>query len=190
VRALQRTATENGLTLQIMAAVEAVNQRQKTVIPGKIAKRFGEDLTGLRFAVWGLSFKPGTDDMREAPSRVIIRALVAAGASVSCHDPVAMDEARHFISSDLADLKGGFDRVSFHATPMGAAEGADALVIATEWKVFRGPDFTALKAALKKPIIFDGRNLYDPAFMDAQGVEYHPIGRSGGLEARKAAARP
>lgn len=184
VRALQRTAVENGQVLQILAAVENVNQQQKLVIAGKITKRFGSDLTGRHFALWGLSFKPETDDMREAPSRHIIRALVAAGASVSAHDPVAGHEAERAISADLADIPGAFDRVSFCATPMDAAKGADALVIATEWKVFRGPDFSALAATLKSPVIFDGRNLYDPQFMQSLGFEYHPIGRASAAKAR------
>lgn len=177
VRALQKTANENGQTLQVLAAVEMVNQRQKLVIYEKIQKRFGCDLSGLCFSIWGLAFKPETDDMREAPSREIIRALIESGASIRAYDPIAMDEASTVLTEDLADVDGALDRLQFCSSPMDAAAGADALVIMTEWKVFRGPDFAALKATLAQPVIFDGRNLYDPTHLQEQGLEYYPIGR-------------
>jgi len=131
--------------------------------------RLGADLAGRTIAIWGLAFKPDTDDMREAPSRVIIDALTRLGARVVAYDPVAMDEGRRV----LADLPG----VSFAATPIAAAAGADALVIVTEWKEFRGQDFEALRSAMKAPLVFDGRNLYEPALPRAAGLEYVSIGR-------------
>ncbi len=168
VQALQRTAQSTGMELKLLAAVEAVNERQKSVLTGKIVRRFGEDLTGRTIALWGLAFKPNTDDMREAPSLVLIRELRARGAKVVAFDPVAMDEARHALEDD---------GVTLAADPMTALTGADALAIATEWKIFRSPDFDAVRAALKLPIVFDGRNLYEPEAMRALGFEYFPIGR-------------
>src|SRR5207244_1373459 len=129
----------------------------------KIVHRFGKDLSGRRFGLWGLAFKPNTDDMREAPSRVVIDDLVGRGASVNAYDPVAMEEARHIYD--------GSKGVAFASTAMAAAQDADALVIMTEWKAFRSPDFAQLKRALKEPVIFDGRNLYEPAVMASQGLE-------------------
>jgi len=139
------------------------------VLSKKVVQRFGEDLAGRSFAVWGLAFKPNTDDMREAPSRVIIRELVARGARITAYDPVAMTEARRV----LADTPG----LRFAANPMEALAGADALLIVTEWKEFRSPDFDAVKSALKQPVIFDGRNLYEPKAVRERGIEYFPIGR-------------
>ena len=169
VQALMRTAGEAGMDLLILDAVERANTAQKQVLPAKILKRFGADLKGLTFALWGLAFKPNTDDMREAPSRVLVAELLARGASVAAYDPVAMDEARHIYQSE--------PRVRFAASPMAALEGADALAIVTEWKEFRSPDFQRVKAALRTPAIFDGRNLYDPAEVRRNGLEYYPIGR-------------
>jgi UDPglucose 6-dehydrogenase len=169
VTALLRTAHENGLELKVVKAVDAANERQKGVVADKIAKRFGEDLKGRRFALWGLAFKPNTDDMREAPSRVIIAELLKRGAAVTCFDPVAMTEARHIYEKEKA--------ITFADTAMAALDGADALVIMTEWKAFRSPDFDAVKRALKSPVIFDGRNLYEPAVVKSHGIEYFPIGR-------------
>ena len=169
VQALMRTAGEAGMNLLILDAVEQANAAQKQVLPAKIQKRFGADLKGLNFALWGLAFKPNTDDMREAPSRVLVAELLARGASVTAYDPVAMDEARHIYQ--------GESRVRFAETPMAALEGADALAIVTEWKEFRSPDFQRVKAALHAPVIFDGRNLYDPAEVRKNGLEYYPIGR-------------
>ena len=173
-----RTASEYGQHLEILSAVEAVNDTQKRVLVDKIVGRLGEDLSGLTFALWGLAFKPNTDDMRAAPSRVIVRELLARGASVVAHDPVAMEEARHAIEADLADLPVEQRRISYSDEPMSALSGADCLVIATEWKAFKSPDFNAVKAALKQPIVFDGRNLYEPAAMKRAGVEYFAIGRA------------
>lgn len=177
VQALVRTASEYGQHLEILNAVEAVNDKQKRVLLDKIVGRLGDDLSGLTFALWGLAFKPNTDDMRAAPSRVIVRELLQRGASVVAHDPVAMPEARHAIESDLADLPVEQRRISYSDDPMDAVQGADCLVIATEWKAFKSPDFDALKAALKQPLIFDGRNLYEPAVMKTNGIEYWAIGR-------------
>ena len=177
VRALQQTAGEQGQHLHILAAVEAVNEAQKSVLSQKISARFGADLSGLVFAVWGLSFKPNTDDMRDAPSRVLIRDLVARGARVVAHDPVAEHEAARVLVGDLADIAGGWDRLRFADTAQQAIEGADALVIVTEWKAFRAPDFARLKAELKQATIFDGRNMYDPALVEEAGLAYFPIGR-------------
>jgi UDPglucose 6-dehydrogenase len=169
VNALLRTAEENGIELNVVRAVNVANEHQKTVIAQKVARRFGNDLAGRRFAVWGLAFKPNTDDMREAPSRVVIDDLLKRGAAVVAYDPVAMPEARHIYKSEK--------RVAFADSPMEAAKGADAVVIMTEWKIFRSPDFAQLKRTLKEPVIFDGRNLYEPAVVLSQGLEYHPIGR-------------
>ncbi|PKO88946.1 MAG: UDP-glucose 6-dehydrogenase, partial [Betaproteobacteria bacterium HGW-Betaproteobacteria-12] len=130
--------------------------------------RFG-DLQGKHFALWGLSFKPNTDDMREAPSRELIDDLFAAGATVTAYDPVAMHETQR--------IYGAEPRLSYAENPMGALDGADALLIATEWKEFRSPDFDTIKQKLKQPLIFDGRNLYDPKFVRGMGIEYFAIGR-------------
>lgn len=169
VQALQRTAQENGITLRVINAVEQANEHQKQVLLGKIRHRFGDDLSGRRFALWGLAFKPNTDDMREAPSRVIMEGLWRAGATVRAHDPVAMHEARR--------IYGDEPRLTYADTPMEALDGADALVIVTEWKVFRSPDFEAMRTRLKQPVIFDGRNLYEPKVVREAGFEYFPIGR-------------
>ena len=169
VQALQRTGSESGIELKILGAVEAVNERQKKVLLDKIVKRFGEDLSEKRFAVWGLAFKPNTDDMREAASRVLIEGLIARGASVKAYDPIAMDEARRIYQDER--------RLHYATNPMDALQGADALAIVTEWKEFRSPDFDAIKATLKSPAIFDGRNLYEPATVRRHGLEYYAIGR-------------
>ncbi len=169
VKALQFTARQHGWPLKLLGAVEAVNEAQKQVLVDKLVARLGADLAGKRIALWGLAFKPDTDDMREAPSRVIVDALLARGASVVAHDPVAMDEARRV----YGDVKG----LSYTDSPMAAAEGADALVVVTEWKAFRSPDFERLRATLRTPLVFDGRNLYDPREVRAAGLEYFGIGR-------------
>ncbi|MEO7762482.1 MAG: UDP-glucose/GDP-mannose dehydrogenase family protein [Casimicrobiaceae bacterium] len=172
VQALQRTAAENGAPLRVLAAVEEANAAQKTRLVDKIVARMGSDLAGKKMAIWGLSFKPNTDDMREAPSRSVIDGLLARGATVVAYDPVAMHEAKRM----FGDLEG----VSYATSPLTALNGADALVIVTEWKEFRSPDFDAVRGALTSPLIFDGRNLYDPAFVRSQGFEYFPIGRMNG----------
>jgi UDPglucose 6-dehydrogenase len=169
VKALQHSASELGTPLRLLAAVEAVNDAQKTVLVDKIVARLGPDLTGRRLALWGLAFKPNTDDMREAPSRVVIEALAARGATVTAYDPVAMPEAQRALGT-LAHL-------AYAESPHAACEGADALVVVTEWKEFRSPDFARLKKQLKQPLIFDGRNLYEPALVRAAGLEYFAIGR-------------
>ena len=177
VSALSKTAIEHGRDLKILDAVEAVNEAQKYILVEKIEKRFGTDLKGKKFAMWGLAFKPNTDDMREAPSRVIIQELVKRGAQVVAHDPVAMPEAQHGLEVDFKGNPEGLKQVSLVDDPMAATQDADALVIVTEWKAFRSPDFDLLKAKLKNPIIFDGRNLYEPQAMQELGIEYQGIGR-------------
>jgi UDPglucose 6-dehydrogenase len=176
VQALERTARQYDQELLILRAVEAVNDRQKQVLGRKVVQRFGDDLTGMKFAVWGLAFKPNTDDMREAPSRVLLKELIDRGATVAVHDPVAMEEARRVLSLDLSAAQ--LASVDFKKTPMEALDGAEALVIVTEWKAFRSPDFEQIKARLKHPVIIDGRNLFEPPLMTGLGIEYHGIGRS------------
>ena len=169
VKALQRTAAEAGKHLRVVSAVDEVNEAQKHVLAGKIRTRFDENLRGKCVAVWGLAFKANTNDMREAPSLALIDDLLAAGAAVRAYDPAAGAEARQL----FAESRG----VTIAASAMQALEGADALAIVTEWQEFRSPDFAAIKKALATPAIFDGRNLYDPAALRAQGLEYYPIGR-------------
>ena len=171
VKALLHSAYENGVDLKVLGAVEQANDRQKTVLVDKIVERFGEDLTGKQFAVWGLAFKPNTDDMREAPSRVIVEELTRRGATLLAFDPVAMPEARRLLE--------GKPNLHFVKDQVAALEGSDALVIVTEWRQFKSPDFDGIKSRLKQPLIFDGRNLYDPAFMRSMGFEYLGIGRNG-----------
>jgi UDPglucose 6-dehydrogenase len=178
VQALERTARDFGQDLLILRAVEAVNNNQKHVLGKKIVARFGEDLRGKHFALWGLAFKPDTDDMREASSRVLLGELIGRGASVAVYDPVAMTEARRVLALDFANSADALQRLRFSDSPMDALQGADALAIVTEWKAFRSPDFEQLKKLLKSPIIFDGRNLFEPAIMADEGFEYHGIGRS------------
>ncbi|MDN7492565.1 MULTISPECIES: UDP-glucose dehydrogenase family protein [Burkholderia] len=177
VQALIRTAGENGQPLRILEAVEAANYAQKDVLISKIEQRFGADLTGREFAVWGLAFKPNTDDMREAPSRRLIAALLERGATVRAYDPVAVDEARRVFALDFGTDPDALARLHLVETQDIAVTGADALVIVTEWKEFRSPDFTRLKAELKAPVIFDGRNLYEPDAMAELGIDYYAIGR-------------
>jgi UDPglucose 6-dehydrogenase len=169
VKALRHTAERAGAPLRVLGAVEAANDAQKRVLVDKIVARFGSDLSRRRFALWGLAFKPNTDDMREAPSRVVIDALVGLGASICAYDPVAIDEAKRV----LGDAPG----VTFAADPLAACEGADALVVVTEWKEFRSPDFDVLHRRMKQPLIFDGRNLYEPDVVRAAGFEHVSIGR-------------
>ena len=153
---------------------------QKQVIVNKIFAKYGRDLTGRHFALWGLAFKPNTDDMRDAPSRVVIQALLRAGAHVTAHDPVAMAEARRVLALDFADAPDRLERMQYADKPMAALTGADALIIMTEWKAYRSPNLTAMKAAMKTPAIFDGRNLYEPEFMAHAGFRYTGIGRGTG----------
>jgi UDPglucose 6-dehydrogenase len=173
VQALARSARQVGYVPSILDAVEEVNARQKQVLFTKISKHFGGQLKGRTVAVWGLAFKPNTDDMREAPSRVLLEALWGAGANVRAYDPVAMDETRR-IYGERADL-------ALCDSAEAALTGADALAIVTEWQEFRSPDFDGIKVALKTPVIFDGRNLYDPALMGRFGFTYYAIGRGVSL---------
>jgi UDPglucose 6-dehydrogenase len=170
VKALIKTAAdEAGITLKVLTAVEEANDAQKHVLTDKIKTRFGDELGGKHFALWGLAFKPNTDDMRDAPSRELIADLFAAGATVTAYDPVAMHEAQRIFGDE--------SRLTYAENPMAALDRADALIIVTEWKEFRSPDFAAIKRALKTPVVFDGRNLYPPAQPRAEGLEYFPIGR-------------
>ncbi|MCK9259660.1 MAG: UDP-glucose/GDP-mannose dehydrogenase family protein [Azoarcus sp.] len=169
VKALVRTGRESNHDLLLLNAVEAANEAQKLLLVRKIVSRFGEDLSGLHFALWGLAFKPNTDDMRDAPSRVIIRELFERGATVTAYDPVAMDEARRIFGDEA--------RLTYAQRPMAALDDADALVIVTEWKEFRSPDFDAIRETLRSAVVFDGRNMYDPATMRRVGIDYHGIGR-------------
>ena len=169
IQALQHTAGEYGMNLTIVDAVEKVNRTQKQRILEKVRTRFGEHLDGKTFAVWGLSFKPNTDDMREAPSRVVIGGLLSRGAKVNVYDPVAMEEAKKIFAREPA--------VRFAASTTDTLDGADALVIVTEWKEFRSPDFDDMKKRLKSPVVIDGRNLYDPVQVREAGLEYFSVGR-------------
>ena len=169
VQALRRTAAENGVPMRVIDAVEAANEAQKHLLLSKIIARFGADLSGMRFALWGLAFKPNTDDMREAPSRVLMEGLWQHGAHVVAFDPVAAHETRR--------IYGDHPQLTLVDTPEAALTGSDALAIATEWKVFRSPDFSVIHSALKQPVIFDGRNLYEPQQMRELGFEYFAIGR-------------
>ena len=180
VKALISSGAAAGVELKVLTAVEAANNRQKLVLVDKIVRRFGADLSGIQFAVWGLSFKPNTDDMRDAPSRVIIEALTRRGARVKAYDPVALDEARRVL--------GHVPGIEFAASQEDALQGSDALLIVTEWKQFKSPDFDGIKSTLKQPVIFDGRNLYEPELMQALGIEYFGVGRGLGSTAEPTGA--
>jgi len=170
VKALIKTAKDvAGFDLKLLKAVEEVNDLQKYVLSKKIKKQFGDNLKGKHFALWGLAFKPNTDDMREASSRVLISELINAGATITAYDPVAMDEAKRIFKDEK--------HLSFVDTQDDALKNADALIIVTEWTEFRSPDFSLIKSSLRAPFIFDGRNLYDPKVVRALGFEYFPIGR-------------
>ncbi len=177
VQALVRTAGEYGVELPILRAVEQVNYEQKQVLGKKIARRFGADLHGKHFAMWGLAFKPNTDDMREAPSRVLLKHLLGLGASVAIFDPVAMPEAQRVLRQDTLET-GGFERIRFAGNPYDALHDAVALIIVTEWDIFCSPDFDQVKKFLREPVVFDGRNLFDPEMMAEAGIEYYGIGRA------------
>lgn len=169
VQALIRTAESIDQPMKVLNAVEEANNEQKRVLLQKIQTRFGKNLSGKHFALWGLAFKPNTDDMREASSRVLIQGLWDLGATVTAYDPVAMQESKRIFGTDT--------RLKYAETPMHALEGADALAIVTEWKEFRAPDFDQIKSVLKTPAIFDGRNMYTPSQVKAHGLEYYAIGR-------------
>ena len=166
VKALIKTAAENGYQMQVLQAVESVNEAQKEVLFDKVKKHFGNDLSGKKLAVWGLSFKPKTDDMREAPSLVIIEKLLAEGCTVSAYDPVAMEEAKHSLG----------DRITYAKDQFSTLVDADALLVVTEWPEFRSPSFEVVGKLLKQKVIFDGRNIYDPAELKELGFAYHCIG--------------
>jgi UDPglucose 6-dehydrogenase len=173
VQALVRSARGVGHHPAILEAVEAVNNRQKELMVKKLRRHFGPKLKGSTVAIWGLAFKPNTDDMREAPSRAIIDLLLKDGVSVRAYDPVATEEAGRIYGEE----KG----VTLCKTAYDAAQGADALMIVTEWREFRSPDFDRLKELLKSPLIFDGRNLYDPSMLGRFGFTYYAIGRGKSL---------
>ncbi|MHB1495663.1 MAG: UDP-glucose dehydrogenase family protein [Acidithiobacillus sp.] len=169
VRALEYSARQYDFDAPLLAAVEKVNNRQKGLLEQKVVRALGEDLTGKTIAVWGLAFKPNTDDMREAPSRVLMEALWRRGAQVQAFDPVAMDEARRLYGEQCA--------LQLCPDPYAACEGADALVICTEWQQFRSPDFARMRSLLRQSLVVDGRNIYDPTTVRAEGFTYHAIGR-------------
>ena len=178
VRALEKSAVDSGYDAQLLKAVEEVNNRQKQRIFEKVSSYYDGNLDGKTIALWGLSFKPRTDDMREAPSRTLMEALWQAGASVRAYDPEAMDEARR-IYPDAAGLE-------LAETAYGALDGADALVIMTEWQEFRSPDLEVLQEKLKDKVIFDGRNLYEPDAVEMFGLKYYAIGRGLSVAAPEA----
>jgi UDPglucose 6-dehydrogenase len=175
VKALVKAADTHGVSLKVLTAVEAANDHQKTVLVDKVIARFGEDLSGRHFAIWGLAFKPNTDDMREAPSRVIIPELIRRGATVSAFDPVSMPEAKR-VMGDVPGLR-------FADTETAALKDADALLIVTEWRQFKSPDFDLIRSSLKQPVVIDGRNLYEPALMRELGIDYQGIGRAAAVPA-------
>ena len=170
VKALIKTAADKAnINLKVLTAVEEANDAQKHVLGKKVMRHFGDNLSGKHFAVWGLAFKPNTDDMRDAPSRALLGDLFAAGATVTAYDPVAMHETQRIFADQ--------PRLTYATKAMDALEAADALIIVTEWKEFRSADLETIKQKLKTPLVFDGRNLYDPKFVRSQGIEYFPIGR-------------
>jgi UDPglucose 6-dehydrogenase len=170
VKAMIRSAADHGVELKVLQAVEDVNERQKSVLVDKVVARFGADLRNRIIAVWGLAFKPNTDDMREAPSRVIVAELLSRGATVRAYDPVAADEAHRVF--------GGLPGLTIVDNALKVLPDADALLIVTEWKEFKSPDFDAIRSQLKQPVVIDGRNLYEPELMSAMGFEYSAIGRA------------
>ena len=170
VKALKKTAEEHGYKAKLITSVEDVNNEQKLVIAHKVIKRFGEDLKDKIFAIWGLAFKPETDDMREAPSIYIIKELARRGAKIQAYDPKAMDEAQHFYLKDVANI-------TYFNSKYETLQHADAMILLTEWKEFRSPDFEELKTQLKQPVVFDGRNQYNHERMTNSGFEYFQIGK-------------
>lgn len=172
VKALKKTAEENGYDAELIGAVENVNDRQKMVIANKVITHFGEDLSSKIFAIWGLAFKPETDDMREAPAIYIIKELVARGAKIHAYDPKAMEEAKHFYLKDVSES------VTYFNSKYETLENAEAMILLTEWKEFRSPDFEELKKQLKEPVIFDGRNQYNHNQMVKHGFKYYQIGKN------------
>jgi UDPglucose 6-dehydrogenase len=169
VKALKKIAEEYGYQPRLISAVEQVNDKQKLVVARKVVSRFGEDLTGKTFAVWGLAFKPGTDDMREAPAIYIIKDLVKRGATINAYDPKAMEEAKHFYLKDVKNI-------SYFDSKYACVNDVDGMLLLTEWKEFRSPDFEELKNKMKQPVIFDGRNQYGSLDLEEKGFEYYQIG--------------
>lgn len=167
VQAIIRTAESHDIDFPLLRAVEAVNIRQKRLLVKKVQQTFGTDLSGRKLAIWGLAFKPRTDDMRQAPSVVIVEALLAAGASLAVHDPKALDRARQLFGSRVSYYRGNYE----------VLDGVDALLIVTEWNEFRQPDFARMRSLMKTPVIFDGRNLYELRRMDLEGFRYYSVGR-------------
>ena len=170
VKALVRTGQEHGVKLRVLEAVEEANELQKHVLVEKVVARYGADLAGRTFAIWGLAFKPNTDDMRDAPSRVVMAELARLGARMRAYDPVAMHEAKKL----MTDVPG----IDWASSQSEALIGADALLIITEWREFKSPDFDLIRNTLREPLIFDGRNLFEPDVMEALGIEYHAVGRA------------
>lgn len=180
-RALVHTAAQRGLRMRIVEATESVNDEQRSVLVRRVVETFGEDLRGLRFALWGLAFKPNTNDMREAPSRNVIAGLLARGAEITAYDPVAMEDARRALAVDFAATPEALQRVRYSDQPLDALDGADALLLITEWKCFQNPDFQAITRRMRRAIVLDGRNIYDPDQMQENGIPYRGIGRRNAL---------
>ena len=180
-RALMQTAQQHGSHMHLVDATERVNLAQRQVLSRRVLSHFGVNLQGRRFAIWGLAFKPQTDDMREAPSRHLIRQLILRGAEVVAHDPVAMDAAQAVLAEDLADIPDGLSRLKLVGDATAALDGADALLLVTEWKQFHNPDFKLIRETLRYPLIIDGRNLYDPQQLQELGIAYQGIGRRNAL---------
>jgi UDPglucose 6-dehydrogenase len=189
VKALRRTAADLGIEMEILGAVQSVNERQRRLLVERALARFGPSLRGRRFALWGLAFKPGTDDLREAPSLEIIEALLQAGATVQAYDPAICSAVASTTGAAPNLLLARREGFSFADDPMAAAADADALMVVTEWREFRSPDFDALRGALRQPVVFDGRNIFDPAHMADLGFEYHGIGRGNAVAVPASAPR-
>jgi UDPglucose 6-dehydrogenase len=177
IKALQQTAQSNDMHLHVLNAVESVNELQKHLLVKKVLTRFGENIVGKVFAIWGLAFKPNTDDMREAPSLVIMKELIQLGATVQVFDPVATDAAKFEVKREWSNEPEALNKVVFMDHEYKTLSGADALLIVTEWKAFRSPDFALIKSELRTPAIFDGRNLFEPEDLVDLGIEYHGVGR-------------
>ena len=187
-RALVSTAAESGLPMRVVSATEEVNDQQKRVLIERTRQFLGDDLSGKKIAVWGLAFKPNTDDMREASSRTIVPALLAMGAQVVAFDPVAAQEGLHALQLDCADRPQLLQKFSLAESAMQALDGADALLVVTEWKIFHNPDFDAMKAAMRQALIVDGRNLYNPELLQDMGIAYQGIGRRNALASARLAS--
>jgi len=187
-RALVHSASSHGLAMQVVHAVEQVNTEQKQVLVRRVTEHFGADLQGRRFAVWGLAFKPNTNDMREAPSRTVVCELLRRGAEVVVYDPIAMDEARRALAQDMGTSVAALSGITWAEAPLPALDGVDALLIMTEWKCFQTPDFREMRDRMRTPLVLDGRNLYDPELMQEMGLAYQGIGRRNALATQAVAA--